>query len=100
MNKQNLLQWTEYAVNWLAGIPPKVIICAISLIGLMIGALLILNPLMSIEIQRIIYAKMNWKIEPISLPKEVRNLRLLGLFMVIFLCATLFLVFFSDLFFP
>jgi hypothetical protein len=78
MLKQDLLVWTEYVVNWFSVIPVRPVIAVISLIGLIIGALLIFNPLMSIEIQRIIYAKMNWKIEPISLPKKIRSLRLMG----------------------
>ena len=98
MDKQNLLEWTEYAVSWFSHIPVRALVSAISLIGLIIGALLIFKTSLMIELQRVLYAQMNWKIEPISLPKELRTLRAMGLCTVIFLTVILFLIFFSDLF--
>ena len=35
------------------------------------------------EIQRRFYARINWRIEPISFEKEMRNTRLMGVFFVI-----------------
>ena len=98
MDKQNLLEWTEYAVSWFARIPVKALVSAISLIGLIIGVMLIFKTSLMIELQRVLYAQMNWKIEPISLPKELRTLRAMGLCMIIFLAVILFLASFSDLF--
>ena len=36
-----------------------------------------------IELQRKFYEKINWRIEPISMPKEIRNTRLMGIFLVL-----------------
>ena len=36
-----------------------------------------------IEFQRKFYEKINWRIEPISMPKEIRSTRLMGLFLVL-----------------
>ena len=61
-----------------------------SLIGLCIGSFLVKKPHLAIEIQRRFYAKINWKIEPISMSKEVRNTRIMGLAIIILLLAALF----------
>jgi hypothetical protein len=39
---------------------------------------LIIKPEFDIEIQRRFYARINWRIEPVSLEKELRNTRLMG----------------------
>lgn len=44
---------------------------------------LIIKPGLAIEIQRRFYAQINWKIEPISLPKELRNTKIMGWFLLI-----------------
>ncbi|MDD5253071.1 MAG: hypothetical protein WC416_03610 [Candidatus Omnitrophota bacterium] len=36
-----------------------------------------------IEFQRKFYEKINWRIEPISMPREVRNTKLMGLFLIL-----------------
>jgi len=53
------------------------------LFSLILGFLLFKKPELAIEIQRKFYAKINWKIEPISMKKEIRNTKLMGLFLVI-----------------
>jgi hypothetical protein len=59
------------------------LILLISLISLAIGLFLLLKPSSAIELQRRFYALINWRIEPISMPKEIRNTRLMGLFLII-----------------
>jgi len=49
---------------------------------LFIGILLSHNPGLAIDIQRRFYAKINWKLEPISMPKELRNTRTMGWFLI------------------
>ncbi len=87
MNKEQLL---ELIIAWLAGIPMSPVLILFSLIGLGIGAFMVINPRLSIEIQRKFYCHINWKIEPISLPKEIGNTRAMGWFLIIFSVTTLF----------
>ena len=48
-----------------------------------VGVFLFFRPAEAIEVQRRFYEKINWRIEPISIPKEIRNTRIMGLFLVI-----------------
>lgn len=89
MNKEQLL---ELIIAGLAGIPMSPILILFSLIGLGIGIFMIINPALAIEIQRRFYAEINWKIEPISLSKEIRNTRAMGWFLIMLSVATLFFV--------
>lgn len=89
MNKEQLL---ELIIAWLAGIPISPVLILFSLIGLGIGIFMIINPALAIEIQRRFYAKINWKIEPISLSKEIRNTRAMGWFLIMLSVSTLFFV--------
>lgn len=58
----------------------------LSAAGLGIGLVLIRAPGFCIELQRKFYAFLNWRIEPISMKRELRSTRLLGFFLAI-LCA-------------
>ena len=42
------------------------------------GLICFLNPALAIKLQQKFYAKINWKIEPINLNKELRNTRIMG----------------------
>ncbi len=53
------------------------------LFNFFVGLLLFLRPELAIEIQKRFYAKINWRIEPISMPKEIRNTRIMGAFLII-----------------
>lgn len=57
-----------------------------------IGFSLVIKPAIAIEIQRRFYASINWKIEPVSMQKEIRNTRIMGWFLIVFLIATLFFI--------
>ena len=100
MNKEQLLELTESAVAWISGLPLCIIAGLLSAIGLFIGFVLVLKPSLALAIQRKFYEKINWRIEPISMQKEIVHTRVMGLFTVIFLLAVLYLVFFTDLFCP
>ena len=47
------------------------------------GALLAWKPKKVIEIQMALYRPFNWKLEPISMEKEIRNTRIMGLVLLI-----------------
>lgn len=65
------------------------ILTLFSLLGLGMGFLLVKKPALAIEIQRRFYEKINWKLEPISVQKEIRNTRIMGIFLIIVSVATL-----------
>lgn len=67
------------------------------LIGLLIGIFLMINPVLAIEIQRRFYEQINWRIEPISLEKELRNTRIMGFLLIILSVATSLPFFFKKL---
>ncbi|MDD5356419.1 MAG: hypothetical protein PHY56_07790 [Candidatus Omnitrophica bacterium] len=47
------------------------------------GIICFTRPLLAIKIQQKFYEKINWKIEPIDLAKELRNTRIMGLISLI-----------------
>lgn len=57
-----------------------------------VGLLLAIKPRYAIELQKIFYAKINWRIEPISMDKEIRNTRIMGIFLIILVIAGTILV--------
>ncbi len=54
----------------------------ISAAGILIGLFLCFNSGLAIEIQRRFYERINWRIEPISMQKEIQNTRIMGLFLI------------------
>ncbi len=46
------------------------------------GTFLILRPDTAIEVQRQFYEMINWKLEPVSIEKELRNTRIMGGFLM------------------
>ncbi len=61
----------------------------ISVIGIIVGLFVFLKPELTIEIQKKFYEKINWRIEPISMPKEIRNTKIMGIFLVIVAIVTI-----------
>ena len=57
--------------------------------SILIGILLFVNPGLAIEIQRRFYARINWRLEPISMTKEIRNTKIMGLFLIIITVLTI-----------
>lgn len=59
------------------------IVILISVIGVIIGLFVFFKPELTIEIQKKFYARINWRIEPISMQKEIRNTKIMGIFLVV-----------------
>ncbi len=59
----------------------KLISILLSLIGIVVGLRIFFNPSRAIEIQRKFYEKINWRIEPVSMSKEILNTKIMGLFL-------------------
>jgi len=72
------------------------ILTVISLSNIIIGLFLFFRPALAIELQKKFYAKINWRIEPISLKKEIRNTKIMGLFLIIFVLLALVLKSFCN----
>jgi hypothetical protein len=60
-------------------IPALLLVCPLSII---LGLFLFFNPAAAIETQRKIYEKINWRIEPMSMQKELKNTRVMGLALI------------------
>jgi len=50
-----------------------------ALVGAIIGLFLFLQPSRTIELQTKFYACINWRMEPISVAREIRNTKRMGL---------------------
>ena len=61
----------------------RIILLLIPAAGILAGLFIFFNPALIIEIQRKFYEKINWRIEPISMKKEIRNTRIMGLFLAV-----------------
>jgi len=59
------------------------ILSSISVVGIMLGLFVFFKPELTIEIQRKFYEKLNWRIEPISMPKEIRNTKIMAISLVV-----------------
>ena len=60
-----------------------------SIVGLFIGLFVFLKPKITIELQIRFYEKINWRIEPISMQKEIRNTKIMGLFLTTIVLLTI-----------
>ena len=58
------------------------ILSIMTFVGIIIGLFVFFKPEMTIEIQKNFYEKINWRIEPISMRKEIRNTKIMGIFLV------------------
>lgn len=58
-------------------------------IAMVIGALILWQPKRAIAIQIAFYRLINWKMEPISMTKEIRNTRIMAAVILIFATAAL-----------
>jgi hypothetical protein len=70
----------------------KFIPILLSLFGMGAGLFIFFNAPQSIEIQRKFYEKINWRIEPISMQKEVSNTKIMGIFLCLLSLITLILI--------
>jgi len=58
------------------------IIVIVSLVSLAFGVFLSLQPVQAIELQKKIYLRINWHMEPVNMAKEIRNTQIMGLLAV------------------
>ncbi|MGD2279502.1 MAG: hypothetical protein PVH45_05365 [Candidatus Omnitrophota bacterium] len=58
------------------------ILALITAINTYFGFFLFLKPDRVIELQKKFYLSINWRMEPISMPKEIRNTRAMGMFLI------------------
>ena len=79
----------EVLLYWLMAVPIFPVLAALSLLGVAIGLFLIMQPALAIEIQKLFYARINWRIEPISMQKEIRNTKNMGYVLLLFSLLTL-----------
>jgi len=61
-----------------------------SLFSLLFGIFLATKPQLAIRFQIKFYEKINWRVEPISMAKEVHNTRVMGVFLVAVFLFTVF----------
>lgn len=92
------MEFTESAVAWVSGLPLCIIAAVLCIIGLFIGFSMAFRPAQAIEMQKNFYEKINWRMEPISMEKEIANTRIMGLFAAVFSLLALYLILFSGLF--
>ena len=60
----------------------EIFLIATLCISLGVGFFLCLKPEQAIRFQQRFYEKINWRMEPISLTKEIRNTRAMGYFLL------------------
>ena len=66
-----------------------ILFCAFSIL---MGFFLHRNPSLAIELQKRFYEKINWRIEPVSMEKEIRNTRFMGLLLIIATITTIIIM--------
>jgi hypothetical protein len=54
-----------------------------AIFALALGLFLFLRPTRAIDAQCRFYEKINWRLEPISMEKEIRNTKVMGLFLIV-----------------
>jgi hypothetical protein len=66
-----------------------ILVILISGIGITTGLFIFFKPELTIEIQKRFYAMINWRLEPVSMLKEIRNTKIMGIFLVAVSIATI-----------
>ena len=61
------------------------------------GVFLLAKPALVIELQQKFYAKINWRMEPISMEKEIRNTRMMGVFLIAVTVLTAIYILFTGI---
>lgn len=54
------------------------------LAAFLLGGYIYAGPQKVIALQQKFYTLINWRMEPISMPKEIRNTKWMGLFLIVF----------------
>ncbi|OGX45275.1 MAG: hypothetical protein A3G38_03545 [Omnitrophica WOR_2 bacterium RIFCSPLOWO2_12_FULL_51_8] len=84
-----MIEIFEIVIAKLSLIPLLPVVIGISLFGLYCGLLFICNPAYAIDLEINFYAKINWRIAPISMEKELRNTRRMGWLLLAFSAVAL-----------
>ena len=66
-------------------IASNILFFVIAVFAAAFGFFLYFSPCQAFEIQKKFYALINWRIEPISLEKEIRNTKCMGIFLFVFI---------------
>lgn len=61
----------------------------LAIAGIIVGLAMFFNAALLIKEQIKFYAKINWRMEPISIPKEIKNTRIMGLVLFAFCVFTI-----------
>jgi len=71
----------------------KTLFCPISittyLLAVVVALTMFFKPGLVIELQRRFYEKINWRIEPVSMPKEIRNTKIMGFVLILTILLTI-----------
>ena len=67
-------------------------------INVLMGIFLINRPAGAIELQRKFYEKINWRLVPISMERELRNMRRAGAFLIVFSFVALIYILMEGIF--
>ncbi|UCD55119.1 MAG: hypothetical protein JSV93_06325 [Candidatus Omnitrophota bacterium] len=89
MNTCPLLELYKYSINI------SYVQLVVFVIAMVFGTLIMWKPRKVIEIEIAVYRAFNWKIEPISMEKEIRNTRSTGAIVFIFGIAALLYVMYA-----
>lgn len=68
----------------------------LSLLSLACGLWCVRDPKGAIAFQQYFYSKINWRIEPVSWEKEIRNTKGMGVFLLLASLATLTVLFLAP----
>ena len=68
----------------------------IFLAAVALGLLLILRPAWAIELQRLVYLKIHWRMEPVNMALEIRNTRIMGCMLMGIVIALVVYVFINK----
>ena len=79
-------------IAWIINTPLFLIL--LSMVSIIIGLFVFFKPELTIEIQRKFYEKINWRIEPISMQKEIRNTKIMGMFLVVVAITTMIIYYY------
>jgi len=90
--EDKIITAVESAVNNAALLPWRAIMASVAICGVIFGLFMLLRPASAIRIQQRFYAQINWRMEPISMGKEIRNTRLMGAFLIVVILLAAVLV--------
>ncbi len=67
----------------------RYIIACIAVCSLAAGVALVRAPARAVELQKRFYLSINWRMEPVDYARELRNTRAMGVFLIVFVIASL-----------